>query len=182
MLSHRDGLKKSLLWIACCGMMLPVNVWAADGQSATPSAGNTEAAVTTAPVVSDVALQTGNVLQGQVVDSKGQPVAGAPVSLLEHQQEVAKTTTATDGSFQVPGVRGGVYRVVTFQGDGTYRAWPQQAAPPAAKPKIVLTQNSDTAPNPVLRVLTSPLAICAIVATAIAVPVALANRNHGSSS
>jgi hypothetical protein len=70
---------------------------------------------------------------------------------------------------------------VTFQGDGTYRAWPQGAAPPAAKPKIVLTQNSDN-PHPVIKVLTSPLAICAIVATAIAVPVALANRNHGSSS
>jgi Carboxypeptidase regulatory-like domain len=181
MLSHwGGGLKKSLLWIACCGMMLPVNVWAAESQSVLPAESKTDAPAA-APLISDVALQPGNVLQGQVVDSQGQPVAGAPVSLLAQQQEVAKATTAADGSFQVSGVRGGVYRVVTFQGDGTYRAWPQDAAPPAAKPKIVLTQNSD-GPNPIIRVLTSPLAICAIVATAIAVPVALANRNHGSSS
>jgi hypothetical protein len=181
MLLHWGGLKKSLLCIACCGMIFPVNVLAADGQAAPPSEQKFDQPAVQTPVVSDVALQTGNVLQGQVVDSNGQPVAGAPVCLLEKQQEVAKATTAADGSFQVSGVRGGVYRVVTFQGDGTYRAWPQGAAPPAAKPKIVLTQNSN-GPGPIVRVLTSPLAICAIVATAIAVPVALANRNHGSSS
>jgi hypothetical protein len=181
MLSYWGGLKKSLLWIACCGMILPMNVWAAESQSTPPAESKTDAPAAAAPQVSDVALQTGNVLQGQVVDSQGQPVAGAPVSLLAQQQEVAKATTAADGSFQVSGVRGGVYRVVTFQGDGTYRAWPQGAAPPAAKPKIVLTQNSN-GPGPIVRALTSPLAICAIVATAIAVPVALANRNHGSSS
>jgi hypothetical protein len=174
------GLKKSMLCIACCGMILPLNLRAAESQS-TSSDSKTDVPLAATPEVSDVALQDGNVLQGQVVDVKGQPVAGVPVSLLERQQEVAKATTAADGSFQVSGVRGGIYRVVTFQGDGTYRAWPQGAAPPAAKPKIVLTQNSN-GPGPIVRVLTSPLAICAIVATAIAVPVALANRNHGSSS
>ncbi|HTQ40708.1 MAG TPA: carboxypeptidase-like regulatory domain-containing protein [Pirellulales bacterium] len=182
MLSHwGGGMKKTMLSIACCGMILPVNVWAAEGQSTPGVEIATVAPPAATPMVSDVALQAGNVLQGQVVDSAGQPVSGAPVSLLQQQQEIAKATTAADGSFQVNGVRGGVYRVVTFQGDGTYRAWPMNAAPPAAKPKIVLTQNSSDA-HPVIKALTSPLAICAIVATAIAVPVALANRNHGSSS
>ena len=162
-------------------MILPVNLLAAEQPSASPAENTTSIPVATAPVVSDVALQTGNTLQGQVVDDQGQPVAGAPVSLLQKQQEVAKATTAPDGSFQVSGVKGGVYRVVTLQGDGTYRAWPQSSAPPSAKPKIVLTQSSN-GPSRIVRVLTSPLAICAIVATAIAVPVALANRNHGSSS
>ena len=160
-------------------MILPTNLFAAE-QSA-PAENTTNIPVASAPVVSDVALQSGNTLQGQIVDDQGQPVAGAPVSLLQKQQEVAKATTAPDCSFQVSGVKGGVYRVVTLQGDGNYRAWPQSSAPPSAKPKIVLTQNS-SGPGPIVRVLTSPLAICAIVATAIAVPVALANRNHGSSS
>jgi hypothetical protein len=175
-----NGLRKASLFIACVGMLLPINTSKASDQAGDATT-EAVAAPAPAPVVSDVALQSGNVLQGQVVDSQGRPVAGAPISLIDRQKEVAKATTAADGTFQVSGVRGGVYRVVTLQGDGTYRAWPQEAAPPSAKPKIVLTQNS-TGPGPIVRVLTSPLAICAIVATAIAVPVALAHRNHNSSS
>ncbi len=48
------------------------------------------------------------VLQGKVVDSEGNPVAGASVSLLKNGEVVGSTTTADDGSFTLQ-VNPGVY-------------------------------------------------------------------------
>jgi hypothetical protein len=179
-----SSLRMSLVWMGCCGTLLPMNVWAADGQPTPQADRQVEVAAPAAVTVSDVALQSDNVLNGQVIDGEGRPIAGAPVSLVQRQKEVATVQSASDGSFHVAGVRGGVYQVISSQSDNTYRAWPQGAAPPAAQSKIVLVQYSQNGPGPAGPHLSGPmmLGIAAVVAAAVAIPVVLANRHHGSSS
>ena len=137
-----------------------------------------EAAAT--PAVVDIALSDGGVLHGHVVDLQGANVAGVPVSVKAQNRDVATATTATDGSFAVQNLQGGVYQVAAGEGQGAYRLWSDGTAPPSAqKGAIVYTQNG--APHSGLKMfLTNPLVIAAVVATAIAVPVALANSQSSS--
>ncbi|MEN6458615.1 MAG: carboxypeptidase-like regulatory domain-containing protein [Thermoguttaceae bacterium] len=152
--------------LAALGMCLP-QVTLASGQAA-------------APAVVDIALADGGVLQGQVVDLQGGHVANVPVSVKAADREVAQAVTTADGRFSVQGLRGGVYQVAAGEGQGVYRLWSSNTAPPSAqKGAVVYTQNAQ--PRSGLKMfLTNPIVIAGIVATAIAVPVALANS--GSSS
>jgi hypothetical protein len=167
------------------------------------------AAPATAPTVTDVALVQGGLLQGQVVNPvNGSGMANVPVTLRTQDQIVASTTTGADGRFAIQGVRGGVHQVVAGEGQGIYRFWAPGTAPPAAQVKaVVYTQTAvaETSPNvPVTytgcdtctgsgqgggaaagggfkRFITNPWVIGGVVATAIAVPVALNNSGHSDS-
>lgn len=153
------------------------------------------AAGPTAPAVTDVALAQGGVLQGQVVSPQtGKPMANVPVTLRSQDKVVATTMTATDGRFTVQGVRGGVHQVVAGEGHGIYRLWTPGTAPPSAQVNAVVytetvavAQSSPnipvtyTAAGGVKGFLTNPWVIGGVVATAIAVPVALNNTHHSSS-
>jgi hypothetical protein len=103
---------------------------------------------------------------------------------------VAAATTAADGGFAVQGLKGGVYQVSTLQGHGIYRLWSPGTAPPVAQNGAILytqssavdsnvvhyTQNGDGGGLKML--LTNPIVIAGIVATAVAVPVALNQWHH----
>jgi hypothetical protein len=147
------------------------------------------------PPVVDVALSDGGVLHGQVVDLRGTAVAKAPVSLATQQRSVAGVTTAADGTFKLQGLKGGVYRVATAQGRGIFRLWSPGTAPPAAQTSaIVYTQNQVVDRNVVTYTqnpgggagggfksfISSPIFIAGVVATAVAVPVAIANTREAS--
>jgi hypothetical protein len=133
----------------------------------------------TPPAVVDIAMADGGVLQGQVVDLQGASTTGIPVSVRAQNQEIIRTTTAKDGRFTVQGLRGGVYQVAAGEGQGVYRLWTANAAPPSAQRNaIVFTQNGGG--GGLKMFLTNPIVIAGIVATAIAVPVALANSNPSS--
>jgi hypothetical protein len=145
-----------------------------------------------APAVVDVALGQGGVLQGQVVSLQGSGQAGVPVFVKAQEHNVATTVTAADGTFSVQGLRGGVYQVAAAKGQGIYRAWSPGTAPPAAQnTAIIYTQNGKVDGNVVVytgqgggfspkMLLTNPIVIAGVVATAVAVPVALANSHHAS--
>jgi hypothetical protein len=147
-----------------------------------------------APAVVDVALADGGVLHGQVVNLQGAGIAGTPVTVKAQNHTVAATTTATNGTFGVKGLRGGVYQVATVQGQGIYRLWTAGTAPPAAQnTAVVYSQNVPNGgaldANAVVyaqgaggmkMLLANPIVIAGIIATAVAVPVALANSHHGS--
>jgi hypothetical protein len=145
-----------------------------------------------APAIMDVALSDGGVLHGKVVDLQGTGLASVPVAVKAQDRNVATTTTAADGTFGVQGLRGGVYQVAAAQGHGVYRLWSAGTAPPSAQnAAIVYTQNGMVDNNVVVYThneggsclkgfLTNPIVIGAIVATAIAVPVALANSHSAS--
>ena len=142
------------------------------------------------PTVVDVALSDGGMLHGQVLDLQGTGVAGVPVVVRTQEQNVAAATTAQDGSFNVQGLKGGVYQVAAGQGQGVYRLWSAGTAPPIAQTSAtVYSQNGTVDSNavvyteynpdgPVKAFLTNPIVIAAMIATAITVPVVLLNPYH----
>jgi hypothetical protein len=135
----------------------------------------------TPPAVVDIAMADGGVLHGQVVDLQGGSTTGIPVSVRAQNQEIVRTTTAKDGQFAVQGLRGGVYQVAAGEGQGVYRLWTANAAPPSAqKSAIVFTQCGGSGCGGLKMLLANPIVIAGVVATAIAVPVALANSNPSS--
>jgi hypothetical protein len=145
------------------------------------------------PQVADVALMNGGVLVGQVVDAQGVGLAGAPVTL--QSQDGATRTAQTDaqGRFSVAALPAGLYQLTAGNSQGTCRLWAPQTAPPAAQQGVTLV-NTDTLRgqnncNTCRRGLfgaggwlTNPWVVAGIVATAVAVPVAIHNsRRHPSS-
>jgi hypothetical protein len=165
-----------LVVLATCGICTPQLAFAADP--------------TPAPAVLDVALGDGGVLHGQVVNLQGAGVPGVPVFVKMQDRNVATATTAGDGTFSVQGLRGGVYQVATIQGQGVYRLWSAGTEPPAAQPNAILyTQGGtvdngsvvytqDTSGGGMKMLLSNPIVIAGLVATAIAVPVALNQWHH----
>jgi hypothetical protein len=134
------------------------------------------------PVMTDVALNDGGTLQGQVVDGYNNGVPGVPVTVRSQDRNVAQTTTAENGQFVVQDLRGGVYHVATNQGAESFRVWAPRTAPPAAANRaIVYVQNNGTSGNGLKRILGNPLVLPAIIATAIAVPIAVSSHHTPAS-
>ncbi len=161
------------VWLAVLGFCLP------------------QAALATAPVaaqsqnITDVALQNGGVFVGRLVDVQNRGVPGAPVSIAGERQAVRNTVTDANGAFTFSQLRGGTYQVMSVGSHRAYRLWSPGTAPPASQTagtvvvgEAVRGQSSNT----VLGFLTNPWVLGAIVATAVAVPVALHNSASGSPS
>lgn len=160
--------------VACVGMILPTS------------------AVAAAPAVaannSDIALRTGGLLVGQVVDQQGVAKAGMPVSVQFAGKEVVNTTTDKNGVFAAKGLRGGQYQLVTPQGDSACRLWAADTAPPSAGPAALVVLNNDVVRGNgpgsawVGWMKAHPYITAGTVVTAIAIPLALASddNDHGS--
>lgn len=138
------------------------------------------------PVVIDVALMDGGVLLGQVVDPQGASLKGVPVSLRDRDREVAAAKTNDGGFFAVRGLRGGVYQIVAAEGHGAYRLWTPGTAPPSSQQGALVVAGRQTVRGQfgggALRFwLANPWVIAGIVATAVAVPVAIHNAQRPSS-
>lgn len=177
-------LKVTLVALATLGMCLPQSVLAADPAATTN--------------LTDVSLGSGGVLLGQVVDNAGAPQANVPVSLQSGQQELGASKTDGGGYFAFSGLRGGVYQVVAAKGHGAYRVWTPGSAPPSAQQGALVVagneqnqlgnQTAALGQQPDLvrgqyggRLgfwLSNPWVIAGVVATAVAVPVALATSHH----
>ena len=148
--------------IACLGIVLPQTALA--GPPATDR-------------IADVALRDGGTMVGAVYTAEGLPQSGQLVSVQTNGREVARTTTDEHGRFIAQGLKGGVYQLVTAEGMSTYRVWSEGTAPPAAQPAALVVTGD------VVRGfghhgglgawLSNPWVLAAIVATAIAVPIAL---------
>jgi hypothetical protein len=134
--------------------------------------------------VKDVALHDGGVLVGQVVDPQGAAKAGTPVTISFDGQTIASTNTGSDGYFAVKGLRGGVHQVATTEGQGAYRLWAAGTAPPAAQEGVLVVAGNDLARGQSTggpkALLANPLVIAGVVATAVAVPVAVVNSRPAS--
>ena len=122
---------------SCFGMLLTPAAVAAPVQGA-------PVPVTPVQVVPrDVALQSGGVLVGQVVNAQGAGLAQAPVSIQVAGKEVARTLTDQAGKFAVPNLKGGVYEVASVGHKDICRCWAPQTAPPAAQHGLMLVSNED---------------------------------------
>jgi hypothetical protein len=157
------SLGRAAAAVACMGMMLPPAALAG-----TPVAGN-----------NDIALQSGGVLVGQVVDQQGVAKAGVPVSIQYGKHEVARTTTDANGVFAAKGLRGGQYEILTQDGVSVCRLWAPETAPPAARSAALVVSGNDVVRGQYMGgwvdwMKAHPYITAGVVATAIAVPVALA--------
>ncbi len=135
--------------------------------------------------IADVALQHGGVFVGQVVDAQNRGVPGAPVSISGEKQAVRNTVTDNNGVFTFAQLRGGTYQVMTVGSHRAYRLWAPGTAPPASQTAGTVvageTVRGQFGCTP-LGFLMNPWVVGAIVATAVAIPVALHNADDGPSS
>jgi hypothetical protein len=163
------GLRRVQLvsvFLALTGLLVPAPLLADGG--ATP-----------APALTDVALRPGGLLVGQLVNPQGKPLAKVKVTLEDDQgRELAATVTDEQGQFAIQGVRGGVHQIVTPQGRWFYRLWTSEMAPPSAQQGALIVVGDTVRGAPAKFWYTNPLVIGAVVATAIAVPVAVAANQH----
>ncbi len=144
--------------------------------------------------VADVALRSGGVFVGQVVDAHGAPLGGAEVSVRFAGKQVVGCTTDAQGVFAAQGLRSGQYDVVAGGGQVTYRLWEEGSAPPTANngalvvtgDEIVSGQcggcepggcppNAGATAGALGWMKSHPLLVAAGVAAAIAIPLALAD-------
>ena len=166
-------LRSILVSLAVVGFCLPQSVLAADTLPQQQ------------PVVVDVALSSGGMLFGQVVDPQGVSLAQIPVSLLSQDREIAAVVTDQNGYFVASGLRDGVYQISTSAGQGTYRLWSPGMAPPSAEQGALIVYGEDTVRGqygPIGHWLSNPWVIAGIVAVAVAVPVAISNSKKSPSS
>jgi hypothetical protein len=124
--------------------------------------------------IRDVALPASQVLGGQILDAEGSPQVGVAVSLTKGGAMVASTRTDSEGKFALTGVQAGVYQLQSASASGTYRVWAPQTAPPSASQGILLIAGQDVVrQQDILSHLANPYVLAAIVAAAIAIPLAL---------
>ncbi len=156
--------------LACLSMLL------------SPALASAEVAI--AP--SDVVMQAGNVLVGQVVDAQGKTQPMALVTLASHEGEIARVHTDQKGNFSVPNLRGGVYSVASRGQEGTYRVWAPNTAPPVAKQGVTMVVGQDVVrgqygntPGPFTSAAQwcadHPIMCAAAIGAAIAIPIAVAD-------
>ena len=164
-------VQKLAVLVACVGMALPQSALAAAPQ---------------AIKVADVALQEGGVFVGKVVNAHGKPIAKTKVSIQQQDKIVANAVTDKQGSFAVEGLRGGHYLVVADGGMVAYRMWAPETAPPAANTSALVVTGQEIV-NGNHRggfanfVKQRPMLVAAGIATAIAVPLAVADDDDDNS-
>jgi hypothetical protein len=140
------------------------------------------------PLVTDVALGQGGALTGKIVDRQGASQANAEVRVIQQGQVVATAQTDARGEFHVADLRGGVYQIETAQGSGVYRLWATQTAPPSANDGVLVvhddavSRSQNGGPGGLLGVLANPWVLAAIVAAAIAIPLALDDDDEAAGS
>ena len=140
------------------------------------------------PTVADVTLQKGpqgNVLLGRVLDQQGALQAGLPVALYGSGQKLAEAKTDGKGFFAFSNLRGGVYQVAAGESVTAFRAWTPGTAPPAAQPGAMVVTGQDLVRGQRYPIrhglgrlqfwLSHPCVIAGIIATAVAIPVAINN-------
>lgn len=88
--------------------------------------------------IRDIALRTDGTLTGMYVTKNGAPVKNGEVALQQNGKTVTMMRSNARGEFLARNLRGGLYQVVTTQGKGQVRLWTANAAPPSARPGLVL--------------------------------------------
>ncbi len=92
---------------------------------------------------SDVVLHNGGVLQGTVMNTEGQPVAGAKVNVLHKEASVASTVSNEEGKFAVKGLRNGAHIIEVGKKLQPVRLWGTNTAPPAAIENVAIVVDEE---------------------------------------
>ena len=123
-----------------------------------------------APPVVDVRLHQDGTLLGQVVTAQSSPASRG--------RELATATTDKNGYFAFAGLHDGVYQLVAAEGQGTFRVWSAQTAPPAAQPGALVVTGKETVRGQggirrVRNALANPVVAGGLIAAGIAIPIAV---------
>ena len=167
----RSSLGKMAAAVACLGMLAP------------PSA----SAASRAELPNDVALRSGGMLVGQVVDAQGVAKAGTTVSVRHGEHEVVRTKTDKNGVFAAQGLRGGSYQLLTDDGSSVCRLWAADTAPPAARPAALIVSGNDVVRGAygggmVGWMKAHPYITAGTIAAAIAIPLAFIDDDDDDES
>ena len=168
----KGGVNGTIVLSAVLGLCLPQPLLAA------------AVAIDQKPVITDVVLMDGGVLVGQVVNPQGYGLANVPVSLRDHDKEIAKAVTDHDGYFAVRGLHGGVYQLVGAKSHRAYRLWTRGNAPPMSRRGALLVAGGNTVRGQGASLafwLANPWVVAGILATAVATPVVVHNAERPSS-
>jgi hypothetical protein len=166
--------------IACVAMSCPGTILAAE----------------TTLTAQDVALRSGGLLVGQVIDQQGAARANAPVVVIQNDELVVDTTTDANGVFAARGLRGGQYQVLTPNGHKLCRFWAADTAPPSAADAAVIVTGDEVVRgqwgSPPMGasyggrwldwVRSHPYITAGVVAAAIAAPIAIAASDDDGGS
>lgn len=175
-------LRARVSWLAAIALF--VQPYAALANSAVPMA--------VAPLCPDVALQSSGTLLGQIVDTAGRGVANAPIVLTGRQQRW-QTISDPQGRFALKNLAGGTYTLSAAGQLQTIRAWQPGTAPPSARQGVLFAPTGElvrgqhtVGPNTsqyfsnAKHYLANPWVFSGIVATAVAIPVAIHNVDDDS--
>ena len=151
----------------------------------------------------DIALNTGGLLVGQVVNTEGQALVATQVVLKSGGKEVARCQTDKEGAFQVAGLKGGAVQIASAGTEGNCRLWAPGTAPPAAQQGLLVVAEGEVVRGQhaggrvpgrrygrgvqghggglLALMIDHPLVTAGAVGAAIAVPLAVSNDDSPSS-
>ena len=176
---------RALVALACIGTVIPQTALAEQPVAAPAMVGAVAPNQAPMPIVHDVMLHDGGTLYGQVLNGEGIPMVGVPVNVRSGQQQVATVGTDDQGRFQVANLQGGLYQIGAEQGDGLYRLWAPNTAPPVAQPAATLVSGANVfrgqgGPR-LMQWLSNPWVIVGLIGVAVATPILLNNDNDSGS-
>jgi hypothetical protein len=176
-------LQRTLVALASLGMLAPQLSYGVESASSSAVAANSQAAIS----ITDVALASGGVLRGQVVDTQGTAVASTRVVIGQRGEPLSVTQTNAKGQFAFSGLKGGVYQLATNTNGGVYRLWATGTAPPAAQPNALVVHGDTVVRGHtggccqrLIALMSNPWFCGTLVAAAIVVPLVLDDDDDAS--
>lgn len=167
-------VRYAAVWLAVGGVCMPAQLLASNPQAP-------RASEDTGRQVHDVALGSGGLLVGRLLDQQGQPLADAYVAILADQQTVAQTQTDANGSFAVAGLRGGVHQINAANAVQLYRLWVPGTEPPGAERIAQIVSGPDVVrgnwdghggmPQRAIKFASNPFVVASVIAAAVAIPI-----------
>jgi hypothetical protein len=163
-------------WLACVAWLLPQPGLAAPETAA-------DSAPARVPIV-DVSLTAEGTLTGRLVDPSGGAMPEQLIVLHTAERAVMHTKTDKQGDFTFRRVPGGVYQLRIDESAVSCRVWPRHAAPPVAKDALLVVVGAPVVrgQQPIGAAFSSPVFVGAVLAAAIAIPVAIHNANDDDPS
>ena len=169
------GIRSCMVTSAVIGMLLPVQSLRG---GELPTAGQF--------AVTDVSLQDGGRLSGEVHDATGKPASDADV-LLVHRESGQHYQTVTDqaGRFSIGALKAGLYQLDTSSASLLCRCWAPKTAPPAATQELLVVAGDhvERGQRPLAEaIFSTPTLLCLMIVAAIAIPIAVHNSNRDDAS
>ena len=131
-------MRSSLICVIAVSLLIP------SGTLLGADAVTKSSAVAVPPKLKDVELRVGGVLNGQLVDTAGNPVLAATVSVVAGDKEIKIVTNRT-GRFAVSPLNGGLCVIKVDDASYACRLWHHGTAPPNAIDSIAVVQEGDVA-------------------------------------